>query len=85
MWNMFKVNYINTRTTPMTSFWWRRSGVFIVKIEHISYPFSVSIVAFEQEYVYTGYPIFVQYKEQIWASLRLPMYNSPLFIKTLTT
>ena len=44
---MFTVNNKEIRTTPMTS--WRRSGAFIVNLEHIS-PLvpSVSIVNFEQ-------------------------------------
>ena len=45
MWNMFKVNNKDTKTTP-----WRRFGVFIVNFEHISYLCSsVSIVNLEQK------------------------------------
>ena len=41
---MFKVNNKDTRTTSER----RRSGVFIVNVEHISQYFSISIVNFEQ-------------------------------------
>ena len=37
MWNMFKVNNKDTRTTP-------RSGVFIVNFEHISQLFLVFLL-----------------------------------------
>ena len=40
---MFKVNNKNVRKTSSS-----RSGVFIASLEHISYIFIVSIVAFEQ-------------------------------------
>ena len=32
---LLKVNNNDTRTTPMASLWWRRSGIFIVNFEHI--------------------------------------------------
>ena len=38
MWNMFKVNNKNTKTTSLTSSW-----CFIGNFEHISHLFSVSI------------------------------------------
>ena len=39
MWNMFKVNNNDTRTTPCArvSFLWCRSGIFIVNFEYISH------------------------------------------------
>ena len=40
MWNMFKVDNKDTRTT-------RRSGVFNANFEHISHCSSVSVVNFE--------------------------------------
>ena len=44
VWNMFKVNNKDTKTTPMRHF-----GVFIVNLEHISHLCStVSVVNFEQ-------------------------------------
>ena len=51
MWNMFKVNNKETKTTPMASF-----SVFIVNFEHISHLCSsVSIVNFE--HVITGWDV----------------------------
>ena len=44
MWNLFKVDNEDTRTTPSTSFW-----SFIIYFEQISHCSAVSIVDFEQE------------------------------------
>ena len=49
--NVKYVQNKNTRTTSLTSFWWRhwcRSGVFIVNFEHFARFSNVSIVNFEQ-------------------------------------
>ena len=56
VWNIFKVNDKDTKTTPLAltiktpkRLHWRRFGVFIVNFEHIShFCSSVSIVNFEQ-------------------------------------
>ena len=54
MWNMFKVNNKDARTTPERRHW-RRSGVFIVNFKHVSHLVLVFLLLTLSRSMLTGY------------------------------